>query len=228
MRKQITLSELVTASGESERATLYHIMPGIVSAYYPGTATTPAYVDVTPGVNDVRKNTTTGDRISEPWMVIPKIPILFLYCSVYFQAGPMAAGDKVVLLGFDLDPTAHMMSGNPEDPPDPRRHSGSYWCAIPADITVPGAFPDGAAIANGLCMGVAGGQAQIQFNGSADTGSLGATPTDFIALASLVNMAFANMATWVKTGVASPSGGTVTYAMPAPVANVGSTLWKAQ
>jgi hypothetical protein len=40
-----------------------------------------------------------------------------------------------VLIGFDLDPSAFMRSGQPSDPVDTRRHGGSYWVAIPGDIT---------------------------------------------------------------------------------------------
>ena len=221
MRKQIHLEDIVQATVDSNFASKYHVMPGIVSTYYPGSASAPASVDVQPAVNDVRFDKVTGARFSEPFPVVPKVPILFLYVGPYIIAGPMSPGDKVVLLSFDLDPTAHIQSGMPADPADTRRHAGSYWCAIPGDITTPDAFTDGAAIAQGLVIGTDGGQDQIRFTGGKI--QLGATGGDYVALASLVAAELGK----IKTTLASLTG--ATFGTPySAVGNIASSLLKAQ
>ncbi len=225
MRTQITLGNLLSAVVEAERNAQYHLMPGVVSAYHPGSASSPAAVDVQPAVNDVRIVSATGVRFSEPWPVIPQVPILFLSCGPYLVAAPMSAGDKVVLLGFDLDPTAHQQTGQTADPPDVTRHAGAYWCAIPGDITTPGAFADGPAIANGLTLGAKGSAAQIRFTTS--TISLGANPTDFVALASLVQGELTKIATAFTSFVPGTGGASFTAPYTSP-GNVASSLIKAQ
>ena len=227
MRRQICLEDIVTAALDSDRATRYHVMPGIVQAYHAGTASCPASVDVQPAIHDVRFDVTTGARVSEPWPMLSSVRILSFKVGPFVIAGPLKAGDKVVLLAFDLDPTAHQKSGNPSDPLDARRHAGGYWVAVPGDITDAGAFKDGAAIASGLVIGTDGGQDQIRFPGGGII-QLGATAGDWVALASKVSQAIADLATWVKTGVAPSGGGPVTYANPAPTDSVASSVIKAQ
>ena len=57
-------------------------------------------------------------------------------------AGPLQAGDKALLVAFDLDPTAHRLTGDAEDPLDASRHTGKFWVALPCDITDPGRIQD--------------------------------------------------------------------------------------
>ena len=231
MRRDLHVEDVISAALESERATQYHIVPGIVAAYYPGTSTTPASVDVTPATNDVRFVTATGARFSEPFPLAHNVPVLFLQVGGYLVAAPLAAGDKVVLLGFDLDPTAHQQTGTVADPADTRRHAGSYWCALPGDITIPGALADGAAVASGLVIGAKGGQNQIRFGGGHI--QLGATGGDFLALASLV----AGELTKIKAALTGMTATVTAFGTPGPVTlaspyttvgNVASSLVKAQ
>jgi hypothetical protein len=222
LKRSITQSDVAAAAAESVRDAMYHCMPGSVVAFYGSEQT----VDVQPTVNDVRTDLVSGARISEPWPVIPHVPIAFPRFGGYAVAGPMSVGDRVLLVAFDLDPTAWRQTGNRSDPGDASRHAGGYWLAIPCDLTVPGVMKDAAAAAQGLVIGVDGAAPQIRINGS--NIQLGNAGGDFIALASKVQTAIADLATWVKTGVAPPGGGTVTYAAPAPADSVGSTLTKAQ
>lgn len=164
---------------------MYHCLPGVVKAYHAGAAGRAATVDVQPAVHDVRFDLDTGERVSEPWPVIPNVPVQTVKFGGFTVSGPMKAGDHVVLHAFDLDPSHHRTTGNPEDPVDVRRHGGNYWVAVPGNITDPGALQDGAAAGDGLLIGVDGGQAQIRITEQAI--QLGAGGGDAVALASILD-----------------------------------------
>ena len=132
----------------------------------------------------------------------------------------MAPGDKVVLLGFDLDPTAHIQSGTVSDPADTRRHAGSYWCAIPGDITDAGAFVDGAAISAGLVIGAKGAPSQIRF--SATGIQLGATAVMPLALGPPLVTALAALATY--TAAVTAAGAAVVASAPATLPQVAAAV----
>lgn len=164
-RRQITLSEIVQAYGESIKSTMYHTLPGVVKAYYASDGT----ADVQPAVNDVRFDPDTDERVSEAFPIIPKVKIKYPGGGGFSITFPLQAGDKVTLLAYDLDPTVHQATGNVEDPQDVRRHGGTYWLCMPGDLTDAAPVP------------TAG---QITIDGPGIT--LGKGATDFVALASLV------------------------------------------
>ena len=206
-RRQQTLAEILAASGNAQRSSTYHTFPGIVIAFYAADGT----ADIQPAVNDVRFDADTEARYSEPAQIIPHVRVMYPAgggCSITW---PLVAGDKVTLHAYDLDPTVHRQTGRVEDPQDVRRHGGSYWQAVPGDVTDagPSAIPAGLVITAGSIV-------------------LGAGATDYVALASLVKNEFASFATWVKTGAAPSGGGPVTYATPAPTDSVASTLVKSK
>ena len=219
MRKQLCLEDIIQSALDSERATTYHVMPGIVQAYHAGTATSPATVDVQPATHDVRFVSATGERVSEPWPVITGVRLIVFYAGPFMISAPMSAGDGVVLLGFDLDPTGTIRSGTPADPADTRRHAGGYWCALPGDIADANAFADGPAVAQGLVLGTDGGQDQIRFVGGCV--QLGATGGDYIALASLVALELQKIQTTIAgLQTATPSG----YLVTVPPGAAGGTF----
>lgn len=178
-------------------------------------------------INDVRFDPTSGARVSEPWDVIPDVPIAWPRFGGFVIAGPLNVGDRVTLQAFDLDPSAWRATGQRSDPPDARRHGGAYWQATPCDITTVSPMVDAAAAAGELVIGLDGKQEQIRISSSAI--QLGASGGDFVALASLVNNAIKAWAVWAASGTGSgyvpptpatqPNGGTL---------NVGSTIIKAQ
>lgn len=137
MRKQIDLPEVLDTAAGTLRGSIYKCMPGVVQTYYASTQ----QADIQPGVHDVRIDPVLGTRISEPWPVIPKVRVLFPVFGAFVLYADLVAGNKVVLLGFDLDPSAFMRSGQASDPIDTRRHGGSYWVALPGDITDGGVQP---------------------------------------------------------------------------------------
>lgn len=213
MRRQIQPAETHLAMAERIKAGMYKSMPGIVQAYYPGA---PATVDVQPAINDVRFD-LDGNRVSEPWPIIPRVPVCYPAGGGYMFTFPMAQGDKVELISDDLDPTVYRMTGNASDPQDVRRHGGNYWKALPCDTS------DASAPAAGTTLKIGKGPATIEIDGS--TIALGGS-SDAVALASLVKSEFSKFALWVKTGLAPSGGGAVTYAAPAPADDVASTLVK--
>jgi Phage protein Gp138 N-terminal domain len=155
-RRDVTLEEILDVTGFTILSNLYKISPGKVVAYYPPVeGVSPAMVDVSPAVNDVRFDTTDGTRISEPFPIIPKVPVVYPQGGGFSIVFPMKSGDKVTLLSYDLDPTKHRGTGNVEDPIDSGRHRGAYWVALPGDITDPGAGPDpGQSLVIGMPNGV--------------------------------------------------------------------------
>lgn len=196
MRKQVSWFEILDATSERLKNDLTHSMQGIVTAYYPGS---PATVDVQPAVNDVRFDTDTDERISEPMSIIPQVPIVYPCGGGYVFTFPLAPGDKVQLIADDLDPTAHRLSGRQSDPIDVRRHAGAYWKAFPGDVT------DTSAPAGGTTLKIGKGSATIEIDGS--TINL-AGSSDFVALASKVDQCMAALKTHVHpvTALATPTG----------------------
>jgi hypothetical protein len=185
-RSQVRLGEIFDAVAGGVMGDVHKVMPGIVVAYHPSSAPTggspgaPARVDVQPAVHDVRQDTGTGDRVSEPWQVLPEVPVAFPRGGGFSLRWKLAPGDKVTLVSFDLDPTAHFGTGQAEDPPDVRRHGGGYWLALPYDLTDGGALEDPG---DDLVVTLPGGN-EIRANATAI--ALGHSPSDFVALASLV------------------------------------------
>ncbi len=224
MRRQITNSEIITAGTDSLRGSLYHCWPGQVVAFNAGAET----ADIQPMVNDLRFDIVTGATVSEPWPVISGVPIAWPKFGGFQVIGPLAQGDGVVLTAFDLDPTAYFQTNQRSDPAHPARHSGAYWRATPCNLTNAGVSPD-SPVAQ-FVIGQAGQPIQIRFDGS--TIWLGNNPTDFIALASLVNNLFTEI---IMAAAATPGGPSepgfkafalALAALPPPA--VGSSLTKAQ
>ncbi len=215
MRKHITPSMIVQQGIDSHRATLYHVMPGQVVTFHPGAPGVPPSADIQPAVHDVRFDLDTGERFSEPWPAILKAPILYPSFGPFVVFAPLSAGDSVLLLGFDLDPTAFLQTGKLSDPADTRRHAGSYWCAIPARMTVPQALKDGAS--SDLVVGVDGQAGQIRFPPDGSAVELGHPAGDFVALASKVSTELGK----IKTTLDSLTGGGHfgTPYVPGPVAS---------
>lgn len=137
MRRQVQPAEILGATAQALRDSMYHCAPGIVLAYYGAEQA----ADVQPATHDVRIDPDTQERVSEPWPILPKVRVLFPKFSGLAVWGDLSPGDKVLLIALDLDPTKHRASGQAEDPIDTRRHGGAYWVAIPGDLTDAGTLP---------------------------------------------------------------------------------------
>jgi hypothetical protein len=228
MRAQVRISEVVDAAVNGVLGDVHKVMPGIVTAYYPSSAPSggspgaPARVDVQPAVHDVRQDTTTGDRVSEPWEEIPEVPVAFPKGGGISVRWKLQAGDKVTLVSFDLDPTAHFGTGEAEDPPDVRRHGGGYWLALPYDLTDGGALEDPG---DDLVITLPSGN---EIRANATTIALGASPSSFVALADKVDAALLKLQVPLDAILAliappaGPAGSPVVTV--APVVNVTSAI----
>lgn len=178
MRNQITHEEVIDTALFGLRAKLYKCMPGIVTKG--GTAA----VDVQPAVHDVRFDPVLGSRISEPWPIIPGVPVGWPAWGrgKFALVGTLEVGDKVWLQSPDLDPTRHRGTGNAEDPADTSRHTGAYWIATPMDIT------DAGALASPGDFAVLGDPSGVQVQVGSSAVSLGgANGSDHAALASILD-----------------------------------------
>ena len=205
MRRQITLAEVLTSFGGALKASMYHTLPGVVKAFYASDGT----ADIQPAVNDVRFDVDTQARTSEPFPIIPKVKVLYPSGGGFSITWPLSVGSKVTLHAYDLDPTVHRQTGNVEDPADVRRHGGTYWMAIPGDVTDQG-------------LGATAGQIVIDGPGI----TLGAGATSFVALATLVATELGKIAATLATG--SNSGGPVVFASPYTPGSVAATVVKAK
>jgi hypothetical protein len=208
---------------------MYFCMPGQVVSYDSANQV----ADIQPMTNDVRadisQSSDTGKRVPEPWPVIPSVPIAWPRFGKFVIAGRLNQYDPVMLLAFDLDPTSWRATGskpsnNPVDPADARRHGGHYWWALPCDLRL-NKVQSASAAANGMVIGLDGGQAQIIITDS--NIQLGGGGGDFVALASLVKGELDKIA--AAFGSFLPGSGGASFAKPYATASpVASSLIKAQ
>ena len=189
MEKQIRTGQLLDIANESLKNAMYHVLPGSVVNYDAANQV----ADIQPMVNDVRTDVDTQARVSEPFEVIPSVPIMWPRFGKFVIAGRLNQYDPVLLIAFDLDPTAWRQkpsSNEPSDPPDVSRHAGKYWAAFPCDLRqnpIQGAGVASAA----LYVGLDGGDPVIVINDS--TIQLGSSSADAAALASKVDSAISTI-----------------------------------
>jgi hypothetical protein len=244
LEKQITLAQNLDTASETAKNAMYHVMPGCVTSYDAANQV----ADIQPMVNDVRTDPDTQARVSEPFLVIPSVPIIWPRFGKFVIAGRLNKNDPVLLIAFDLDPTAWRQTsgGTPSDPPDVSRHAGKYWAAFPCDLRVNPI--KGAGVAQfALYVGLDGGDPVIVINDS--TIQLGSSSADAAALASKVDAGFSDLAealnghvhvvasfgpsspagTAGSSGVAPPVTGATPATTPVgPITTTASTLVKIQ
>jgi hypothetical protein len=203
MREQVTQGEIAATQSFSDDARHYYRMPGIVQAFYPGVpGVSPPSVDVQPAVNDVRFDTTTGERYPEKWQVLYKVPVRFPTFGGYAIWGPLKKGDKVDLEGFDLDPGPYLATGQVSDPALTRRNGGAHWVAVPGDYTDPGALPDSG---GAICIGTPGGVLVTITAAGVNVGS--AAPPNHAALAETIDTLNVLLKTFATAMGAVPPAG---------------------
>jgi hypothetical protein len=202
-RDLVTATEIADTQSFADAARRYFRMPGIVRAFYPGTFNgPPASVDVQPAVHDVRFDTTTGERYSEPWPVLLKIPVRYPSGNGYAIWWDLKVGDKVDLEGFDLDPGPYLKTAQPQDPALTRRNGGAHWVAVPGDYTDLGGLPPSE---GQIMIGIPSSTIIAISNGTIKLGSDG--PSDSVATANKVDPIFSALNTFL--GVLNTWGGEV-------------------
>jgi hypothetical protein len=220
VRNQIPLDELFDAASFALKASIYKIMPGVVTGYHAAVAgKSQASVDVQPGVADVRVNTETGAIYFEPWDIIPTVPLAMAMGGGGGIAFALAKGNGVTLISWDLDPTLFRKTGAASNPLDTHRHGGGHWLALPFDITDANAQADPGP--NVVVAPPPGGALFV-----------GANAANFVALANLVDSAITaivskfNSHTHVVSSFGSASAVPVPLISPAP-GSTACTLLKA-
>jgi len=105
-------------------------LPGIVKSYADGKAT------VQPGVTRAVPITDSDDFAFEQLPVIHDVPVCWPQGRNFKLDGQLVAGDPVLLVCLDTDPSAWLRSGTVSDPDDVREHS---WANA---VAIPGLVPD--------------------------------------------------------------------------------------
>jgi len=209
-RQDITDGEIHETESFAERARTYFTWPGIVVRFYPGVAGLSApSADIQPAVHDVRfcvedgvpeqpsgtPQLVDGQRYSEPWPVIPKVPIRFPSgggMSIWWDLKP---GDEVELQAWDLDPSTFQTTGQPSDPPFTRRNSGTHWVATPGKTADPGCLGPAGGL---LCIGSTSGPSVTVGPSGVNLGApVGSPPVDAVGLSSRIDLFIQTVMTWV-------------------------------
>lgn len=223
MQRQVRTEDIIGASLDSLKASLYITMLGSVVSYDPTTRT----ASVQPMQNDPRSNVTTDEVVPEPWPVLQHVPVAWPRAGGFMIVGTLSAGDGVTLQAFDLDPTAVLQQGRSQSPVNVgyvRRLSGNFWRAVPDDIVSPTTDTPGEGV---TIVGVDGDAAQIRIsNGSIQLGSTGG---DHVALATKTLQELTNISVSMSQIVTAFAALSVTITPYSPSgAGVGSTLISAQ
>jgi hypothetical protein len=232
MAYERTLAEVFGAHADVLKNAIRKCLPGTVTAVNPAAQT----VDVQIAVNNLLID-DNGAVYSEPAPGIAGIPLGVMRGGGFFVWVPVSVGDSVLVLFTDLSTdTWRAGNGQPVDPGFVGKHTMDSAFAIPC------CAPDGMALvspaAGKLIIGKDGSSAQIKI--SATDIELGASVTDSVALASLVNSAISTIVTAFNSHFhLAPSGGaggpTSTVALTIPPGtitpsppSVASTLVKTQ
>lgn len=157
---------------------------GFVESYAPETGR----ASVRPGVQTrVPARTADGDDswVSEP--VLPSVPVVWLGGGAFGVHAPLSAGDPVLLLVCDADPSAALRTGSVARPLDTRLHSLAHAIAIP--LAKAPAHAEGEAMTAGHADApVRFTSSGIEVDGSSDAAALASKVDSFgRALAILTN-----------------------------------------
>lgn len=181
--------EVLRAVIAHELREVHKTLVGVVVKYNPTTQR----ADVQPVIRTPTPS-ENGDEFQEH-PVIPNVPVRFPGGKGFTIIWPLEPGDFVDLHFQDEDHSAWRVTGQTSDPLVLDRHGMFAYCT-------PGARPDtdpnedGAASETRLILGREGANLQIRID--ATHIELGKNPSDFAALASLVNARIAALETHVE------------------------------
>lgn len=162
----------------------------------------------------------TADGVPEEVQPLTDVPVKWQRGGGYFCSMPLAKGDPGLLVFCESDFSSWRATGEVSDPAQERRH-GLYAYFLP------GGCADGDELASAapdaLVIGKDGGPTMtIDAAGL----KLGASASDFVALASLVSDELNKIATTLGTG--SNGAGAVVFATPYSPGDVAATKVKAE
>ena len=223
LSKRTTISEVIGTTVKSLMSDTYHCLPGIVQAYYPADLT----ADIQIAVKDPRFDPDTDVLQTEQWPLYPHVRVAWPNFGGFIISGQLNKLDAVQVFFQDLDDSAYRESGQVSDPPRTRRHGSDAAFCFPMSVLDVDATGTDANTAGVTIIGTDGSQAQIRFDGTHI--QLGATGSDFIALASLVASELGKIkAAIAGLSCASAPGPVVSSAPYTAVGNVASSRIKAQ
>ncbi len=206
MALEPTQAELIREAIESRLLDVHTALPGIVESYDPATQTANIRLAVRRAIEGA-----DGGIEHEEIPVLPNVPFGWFASGGFALQFPVSTGDTVWVMFSEAAWAGFRTTGNLEDPGDVSRFGLSYPVAIPICRPVTKTLtPIGA---NEAVLSVPTGK----------TLQVGGPSASEVALASKIT---GDLVTWIKTGVAPPGGGTVTYATPAP--SVAATKLKAE
>lgn len=168
-----SLAETIGSFVTSAFADTYHILPGIVTAYYGSTEE----ADIQIAIDDPRFDVDTDEREDEPWPVYPRVKIAWPRMGGYTIKAPLSVGDKVQCFFQDLDDSAFRTTGQSGPAPRTRRFGSDAVFCLPFDVTDAGTT----ASAGVMVLGNVSGSVQIQI--SQTEIDLGVGATDHVAKA---------------------------------------------
>lgn len=194
------LSEILAAVSVGATSDHYHILPGIVVAAYPATQE----ADIQIALNDPRFDPVTDERQDEPWVIYPRMRVVWPRFGGLTIMGPLAVGQAVQVFFQDLDDSKFRATGQQCSPQGTRRHGSDGAFCVAWDMTDAGVATDAAAAGSAMIIGKDGDPAQIRI--STGTIQLGNVGGDALALASKVETELNNLAAWVLTCLPSMGG----------------------
>lgn len=209
-------AEMFRAAWETFLSDVHVSMPAEVQAYANQRA------DVLPLVKKPLR-VDDGSTVYEELPVIPSVPVIWPQGGGYGLHMPLEKGDVVVLVFSDQSYAEWRQTGQLSEPYDLRRHGIGYPFAFPG--LLPDASPFATLANGGLRLGKDGAEEQVVIDGGLI--KLGASATDFVALASLVQGELNNIKAALDNAT-TPSGA-VTYAGHAySPSNVAAAITKAK
>lgn len=227
------LAELLEVWREGLLGELHTAAPGIVESY---DATTQR-ADVRPAIRRTLYN-ERGEPRREDFPVLRAVRVIQPRAGGFTLHVPLAAGDGVLLVFAERDPSRWLTTGEVSDAPDARTHHVAHALAIP------GLFPRTADLSpapptDALVIGTEDSTARITLASDgtatveATTIKLGsAGTTKHVALAEDVEAELAKIAAAFAGAQAPSGGGAVTYtpgsAYTTPITPVGASKVEAE
>lgn len=177
-----TLEEVVRDAITARLAEVNVALPGKVVKYYADTRT----CDVEPLVSKVYQDPNGGREVLAP-QLIRGCPIAGFGTPKYTFTFDLRPDDEVLIVFCQQDIEGWQVTGDADEPVDPRRHSVNDAVVIPGLFSKPNAESAQTPPSDGFVIGVDGDSGQVTFSGdSVHFGSGSATADKALAMAQKV------------------------------------------
>jgi hypothetical protein len=227
MSRTPNIYEVVKAGLDSALTELHTAMPGIVRKYDAATQ----LADVQPSIQR-RFRKPDGTEGTRDFPVIVNVPVAFPRAGGFFLSFPVAVGDFVLLVFSERSIDQWLEKGGIQDPIVTTLHD------LSDAIAIPGVYPKGGKLASAhaqhMVLGPDSASAPRAYFKTNEIALGGESPSEFVALATLVKTELDKIHTWALVhmhptaapGVPSPPTPTVP-ALAAAASPVAATKVKA-